>query len=82
MRVWFNTRTGGWSGGMILVAANSAEEAHETVHNDSRFSYLYSKKSDGTYRDLYYMLSDWEEIPTLTYSGSKPCVIMEAGYSE
>lgn len=29
MKVWINYRSGGYSGGMILVAANSAEEAHD-----------------------------------------------------
>ena len=40
MKVWVNYRSGVYSGGMILVAANSAEEAHEAFHADERLDYM------------------------------------------
>lgn len=83
MKVWINKRYGDdYTGGMIIVAANSAKEAHETLHNDPSYTYLYRQKADGSYRDYHYAAEDWEEIPLLTYNGDKPCVIDEAGYSD
>lgn len=82
MKVWINKRHGGYTGGMIIVAANSAKEAHETLHNDSSYWHLYYPYDDGTYDDFYYELEGWEEIPNLIYNSDKPCVIDEAGYTE
>lgn len=53
MKVWFNTRSWG-GGGMIIVAANSVEEAQEVFHNDDRFSYMYDELEDGNYSEHYY----------------------------
>lgn len=35
MKVYINHRTGGYSGGLIIVAANSPEEAHGTIQDVS-----------------------------------------------
>lgn len=82
LKVWINKRYNDYEGGMILVAANSAEEAHKTVHNDPRYSYLSYQKRDGTYIDYHYASTDWREVPRLSYNGLEPCVIDEDGYSE
>ena len=81
MKVFMNKRKGGYSGGMILVAANSAEEAHETFHNDCDFLYMWTEL-DGTITDFYYQPIDWEEVSNLEYHGEYPCVIAEEGYTE
>lgn len=81
MKVWINKRYGGYTGGMIIVAANSAEEAHETFHNDYRYGYMYTKLEDGSYLDHEYFPENWEEVPYLFYDEVTPYVIDEAGYS-
>ena len=81
MKVWMNKRQGGYSGGMILVAANSAEEAHEVFHADAHFAY-YWDEMDGVVYDSYYMPANWEVVPNLEYHGEYPCVIAEEGYTE
>lgn len=81
MKVWMNKRTGGYSGGMILVAANSAQEAHEVFHADARFAYYWNILDDVT-DDFYYSPVGWEEVSNLEYHGEYPCVIAEEGYTE
>ena len=39
MKVFGCTREGGYSGGIILVAANSIEEAIDVYRNDSDYDY-------------------------------------------
>ena len=82
MKVWMNKRQGGYSGGMILVAANSAEEAHKVFHQDKYLGYMWAAFCDGTVRDYYYSPDGWKEVPNLWYAGVKPCVIAEEGYTE
>ena len=38
MKVWMNKRQGDYTGGLLLVAANSAKEAHELCLNSKRWS--------------------------------------------
>lgn len=82
MKVWMNKRTGGYSGGMILVAANSGEEAHEVFHQDKDLGYMWDAYCDGTVCDYYYKPENWQEVPNLEYHGEIPCVIEEEGYAE
>lgn len=82
MKVWINKRIGSYSGGMIMAAANSAEEAHEVFHNDSDYSYMYHRFDDGTYDDYNYKLENWKEVSRVIYTGDKPCIIDENGYTE
>lgn len=74
MKVFVNKRNGGYSGGMILVAANSAEEAHKAFHADENY--------DGMEIDYYYQRNGWKEVEGLTCDTEIPCVIDEAGYAE
>lgn len=41
MKVFMNKRQGGYSGGLALVAANSAKEAHELCMNSSELEDIY-----------------------------------------
>lgn len=81
MKVWINYRDAPYSVGMILVAANSAEEAHKTFHADEIFGYMWSDWSDAI-DDFYYKPNNWELIPMLEANVDKPQVIAEAGYTE
>lgn len=81
MKVFGCTREGSYTGGIILVAANSLEEALETYRNDSDYNYQWYEY-DGGMRDYYYQSERWKEYPQLEYKGDKPCVILEEGYTE
>lgn len=83
MKVFVNHRIGEYGGGMILVAANSAEEAHIVFHNDPDFFYMWQYiKSEDRIIDSYYKKENWKEISTLVSYNKKPYVIDEGGYSE
>lgn len=87
MKVFMNKRQGAYSGGMILVAANSAQEAHELCLNSDELEYVYwewASKAKGTKTVSFYQysLDNWQEVPNLWYAGVNPCVIAEEGYSE
>lgn len=85
MKVFVNYRDGGYSGGMILVAANSAEEAHKVFHADE---YLYWMWDDVNWEnppyveDHYYLPDGWKEIPMLEAHVDTPQVLAEAGHTE
>ena len=82
MKVFVNKRTGNYSGGMILVAANSAEEAHKAFHSDDDFSDYWTTDYDGMEVDYYYQKENWKEVEGLTCDIDRPCVIDEEWYSE
>ena len=81
MKVWANKRCERYSGGLILVAANSQEEAHKVFHDDERFGYMWYETEDEVY-DNYYDIQNWKEVPNLVYNGTVPQVIDEAGYTD
>lgn len=70
MKVYINKRTGGYSGGLIVIAANSPEEAHSTMYRDLEYG-----------RD-YYEFQNWEELQGVSYAGDKPKLLAEDGHSE
>lgn len=85
MKVWINKRSGGYSGGMILVAANSAEEAHKVFHADPFLKWMWdnaSWESQTSIDDYYYRPEGWEEMPMLEAHVDTPQVLDEAGYTE
>lgn len=83
MKVWANYRNGGYSGGMILVAANSAEEAHKAFRESKEYAVLsWSEVYNGVNGDDYYHADKWEQIPILEAHVDKPQVLAEAGYIE
>lgn len=85
MKVWINRRTGGYSGGMILVAANSAEEAHKVFHSDPDLNWMWDNITWETppyVEDNYYQPENWEEMSMLQSNVDKPQVLAEAGYTE
>lgn len=90
MKVFINERTGGYRGGLAIVAANTPEEAHKTFFSDPDYEYLCSKcDEDFIYTDdvtkwqtYEYHLNGWKECKSLTANVNKPCVIKEGGYTE
>jgi hypothetical protein len=81
MKVWINKREGGYTGGMIIAAANSAEEAHKAFHDDERFSYMFYEY-DGEVYDHYYQKDGWQEVECLNAKVRTPQIIDECGYTE
>ena len=82
MKVFGCTREGSYTGGIILVAANSIKEALEAYRNDSDYDFHWNEYEEGKIDYSYYEPKRWREYPQLTYNGNKPCVILEEGYSE
>ena len=82
MKVFGCTREGSYTGGIILVAANSIEEALEVYRNDSDYYCQWDEYEVGKIDYYYYQPERWKEYPQLAYNGDKPCVILEEGYTE
>ena len=90
MKVWMNKRQGDYSGGLLLVAANSAKEAHELCLNTEELEDIYWERgyeyptAEHIKMPAYkcYKWDEWQEAPNLWYAGVKPCIIAEEGYTE
>ena len=89
MKVFMCQRQGGYSGGLAVVAANSAEEAFKTFFEDEDYEYMVDKYEIGEFiedftkwHSDYYSIEDWFECKVLTANVNEPCIIMEGGYSE
>lgn len=92
MKVFMNKRQGSYSGGLALVAANSAKEAHEILCK-SQPDFTYGETLEGHWAEPFtkgcfkvkhwnYEEGNWQEVPNLWYAGVKPCIIAEEGYNE
>lgn len=89
MKIWINKYLGNYGGGMIIVAANSAEEAHNTFHKDDRFRWMWSDNgflddeceiSDE--EDFYYQPSTWRCLENVAANVDTPQVLAEDSYKE
>ena len=65
-------RSGGYSGGVIVVAANSIEEAIGTAVRDGYNNEI----------NQYYQYNDWERLNGVVAYFDKPKVLIEDGLSE
>lgn len=84
-----NKRTGGYSGGLAIVAANNAEEAHKVYcFSDPNTDYF---DKDGnycnplnsvTFSNYDYKPDGWKEVPCLTADVTEPTFIAEDGHTE
>ena len=72
MNVYINKSQIIYGAGLIIVAANDINEAHQLMINYN--SYL-------DWSDIY-NYNDWELIEDLIYNGDKPKVISETHYEE
>lgn len=91
MKVFMCKRQGGYSGGLAVVAANSAEEAFKTFFEDEDNDWMVDKYDIDTHKftddftkwhSYYYPKDKWFECKVLTANVDKPCVIMEDGHTE
>ena len=70
MNVYYNTRKEPYSGGVILIAANSLQEAMEIFNNSEEYFWL-----------SCYNNTNWKQLEDMNYNGSAG-IILESGYSE
>ena len=89
LKLFAAKRESGYSGGLIVVAANSIDEAYQTYINwveDTGNPYcLYERYNFGSGDvDVYdkYPRENWYEIPQIKVICDTPKVIDEGGYTE
>ena len=73
LKVFKYCAVGDWNGGCILVAANSQEEADETVNNQTHYIIDENSRLGKIYAE--------GEIENLIYNGD-PCIIFDELYFE
>ena len=81
MKVFMCKRSGGYSGGLAVVAANTRDEAFDVFHHNGENEWML----DGLGADqdsYYYKRADWFEIPILSADTIVPKVIAEGGHTE
>lgn len=72
MKVFINKRTGGYAGGLIVVAANSPEEAHGVM----------CANEDGHWLECNYEAAGWELLESVVANVEHPQILAENGYTE
>ncbi len=72
MNVYINKSFPSYGSGLIIVAANSIDEAHELAINHSDFIRIMK----------IYPYKNWELAEDLVYNGTEPKVIEENNYME
>ena len=91
MKVFGCKRSGGYSGGLIIVAANSLNEAFETFAANKIYEWMIDWFDFDTGKIIEdvakvdsnaYPRDNWYEIPELVANVDSPRVISENGYTE
>lgn len=72
MDVYINKRTGGYAGGLIVVAANSPEEAHGVMCASDK----------GDIYEYHYEAAGWERLDNVVANVNNPQILAEDGYTE
>ena len=71
-----------YGGGLILVAANTIEEAFSIASIDEDTNWLFYKMESGELVSDTYPINEWFEVKHLSTDLSEPQVIVEDHYSE
>ena len=71
-----------YGGGLILVAANTIEEAFFVASMDEDTNWLFYKMESGELVSDTYPINEWFEVEHLSTDLSKPQVIIEDHYTE
>lgn len=91
MKVFMCRRSGGYSGGLIVVASNSKEEAFEVFANSDKYGWMVNKfdfetcefvEEPSLWHSYDYPRDMFFEVPNLIANVDEPCVIEECGYTE
>lgn len=70
MKVFINSRSGGYSGWLIVASDNSKEEEHGVMHRDLL-----------DFDAGQYPFEKWKELPDVEYHGESPKILAENGYT-
>lgn len=71
-----------YGGGLILVAANTKEEAFSVASVDEDTNWLFYKMESGELVSDTYPINEWFEVEHLSTDLSEPQVIIEDHYTE
>ena len=71
-----------YGGGLILVAANTIEEAFSIASINEDTNWLFYKMKSGELVSDTYPINEWFEVEHLSTDLSEPQVIIEDSYSE
>ena len=71
-----------YGGGLILVAANTKEEAFFVASMDEDTNWLFYKMESGELVSDTYPINEWFEVEHLSTDLSEPQVIVEDHYTE
>lgn len=71
-----------YGGGLILVAANTIEEAFSVASIGEDTNWLFYEKESGELVSDTYPINEWFEVEHLSTDLSKPQVIIEDHYTE
>lgn len=71
-----------YGGGLILVAANTIEEAFSIASINEDTNWLFYKMESGELVSDTYPINEWFEVEHLSTDLSEPQVIVEDHYSE
>lgn len=91
MKVFVNKREGLYSGGMIIVAANTVEEAQNVLLEtfpdeinmfDEDGAICFDEAECVTKEHWFYKNENWTLLPDVTSASHAPVFITEAGYTE
>ena len=85
MKVFYTKPTCSYSGGIVLVAANTPEEALKVASEETRDAFTkwdYEKSCDYPAYDTYYEWATFQEVVGLAYETDEPKVIIQDFYAE
>lgn len=92
MKVFACKRQGSCSGGLIIVAANTLDEAFHLFAYDEKYDWMIDyfdkngewapKEEAVEVRSDYYPKEAWFEVPELRFLGNTPKILLESGYTE
>lgn len=83
MKIFINKRCGGYSGGLLVVAADTAEQATAAVLADKKYKYLIDDFGEvPVLDDSCYREANWQELCGVYAHYAEPTVLAEDGYTE
>lgn len=80
MKVFVNKASGGYCGGLVVVAANSPKEAHNTLM--SRYNNNPAKEWYHSYYENIYKSENWIVLDNVQANVDIPQVLAEDSYVE
>lgn len=85
MKVFYTSPNCSYSGGVVLIAANSSEEALQIAAKEIDYAFTewdYDKNCDVATYNTYYEWEEFKEFVGLTYDTDIPKLIMDNFFAE